>query len=55
MQSDVLQTKSGKEKLGIVPCSREVFPELVELPTKNRFNAVGGTDSTFPFEGIFRL
>lgn len=33
----VLQTKSGKEKLGIVPCSREVFPELVELPTKNRF------------------
>ena len=33
----VLQTKSGKEKLGIVPCSKEVFPELVELPTKNRF------------------
>lgn len=33
----VLQTKSGKEKLGIVPCSREVLPELVELPTKNRF------------------
>ena len=32
-----LQTKSGKEKLGTVPCSREVFPELVELPTKNRF------------------
>ena len=24
----VLQTKSGKEKLGIVPCSKEVFPEL---------------------------
>ncbi len=33
----VLQTKSGKEKLGIVPCSKEVFPELVELPAKNRF------------------
>ena len=33
----VLQTKSGKEKLGIVPCSKEVFPELVELPTRNRF------------------
>ena len=33
----VLQTKSGKEKLGIVPCSRNVFPELVELMTKNRF------------------
>ncbi len=24
----VLQTKSGKEKLGIVPCSKEGFPEL---------------------------
>ena len=24
----VLQTKSGKEKLGIVPCNKEVFPEL---------------------------
>ena len=33
----VLQTKSRKEKLGIVPCSKEVFPELVELPTRNRF------------------
>ena len=51
----VLQTKSGKEKLGIVPCSREVFPELVELPTKNRFMLSEGTDSAFPFEGIFRL
>ena len=37
MPSVYLQTKSGKEKLGIVPCSKEVFPELVELPTKNRF------------------
>ena len=36
----VLQTKSGKEKLGIVPCSKEVFPELVELPSKNRFMLV---------------
>ena len=33
----VLQTKSGKEKLRIVPRSKEVFPELVELPTRNRF------------------
>ena len=33
----VLQTRNGKEKLGIVPCSKDVFPELVELPTKNRF------------------
>ena len=24
----VLQTKSGKEKLGIVPCNKEVFPEF---------------------------
>ena len=36
----VLQTKSGKEKLGIVPCSKEVFPELIELPTKRRFMLV---------------
>ena len=33
----VLETRNGKEKLGIVPCSKEVFPELVELPSKNRF------------------
>ena len=29
----VLQTKSGKEKLGIIPCSNTGFKRLVELPT----------------------
>lgn len=27
-----LETKSGKEKMGIVPCSNDVFKRLVELP-----------------------
>lgn len=31
----VLETKNGKEKLGIVPCSKGVLPKLTELPSKD--------------------
>ena len=30
----VLETKSGKEKLGIIPCSSGMFKRLIELPGK---------------------
>lgn len=30
----VLQTKNGKEKIGIIPCSTEVFERLVTIPFK---------------------
>ena len=33
----VLQTKSGKEKLGIIPCSNSGFKRLVELPTAGTY------------------
>ena len=33
----VLQTKSGKEKLGIIPCSNTGFTRLVELPTAGTY------------------
>lgn len=33
----VLQTKSGKEKLGIIPCSNIGFKRLVELPTAGTY------------------
>lgn len=33
----VLQTKSGKEKLGIIPCSNTGFKSLVELPTAGTY------------------
>lgn len=33
----VLQTKSGKEKLGIIPCSNAGFKRLVELPTAGTY------------------
>ena len=33
----VLQTKSGKEKLGIIPCSNTGFKRLVELPTAETY------------------
>ena len=33
----VLQTKSGKEKLGIIPCSNTGFKRLVELPTMGTY------------------
>lgn len=33
----VLQTKSGKEKLGIIPCSNTGFKRLVELPTAGNY------------------
>lgn len=33
----VLQTKSGKEKLGIIPCSNTGFKRLVELPTAGTY------------------
>lgn len=33
----VLQTKSGKEKLGIIPCSNTEFKRLVELPTAGTY------------------
>ena len=33
----VLQTKSGKEKLGIIPCSNTGFKRLVELPTEGTY------------------
>ena len=33
----VLQTKSGKEKLGIIPCSNTRFKRLVELPTAGTY------------------
>lgn len=33
----VLQTKSGKEKLGIIPCSNTGFKRLVELPTAGSY------------------
>lgn len=33
----VLQTKSGKEKLGIIPCSHTGFKRLVELPTAGTY------------------
>ena len=33
----VLQTRSGKEKLGIIPCSNTGFKRLVELPTAGTY------------------
>lgn len=33
----VLQTKSGKEKLGIIPCSNTYFKRLIELPTAGTY------------------
>lgn len=36
----VLQTKSGKEKLGIIPCSNTGFKRLVELPTAGSYMLV---------------
>ena len=33
----VLQTKSGNEKLGIIPCSNTGFKRLVELPTAGTY------------------
>ena len=36
----VLQTKSGKEKLGIIPCSNTGFKRLVELPTAGAYMLV---------------
>lgn len=33
----VLQTKNGKEKLGIIPCSNTGFKRLVELPTAGTY------------------
>ena len=33
----VLKTKSGKEKLGIIPCSNTGFKRLVELPTAGTY------------------
>ena len=33
----VLQTKSGKEKLGIIPCSNTGFKRLVEMPTAGTY------------------
>lgn len=33
----VLQTKSGKKKLGIIPCSNTGFKRLVELPTAGTY------------------
>lgn len=33
----VLQTKSGKEKLGIIPCSNTGFKRLVELPAAGTY------------------
>lgn len=33
----VLQTKRGKEKLGIIPCSNTGFKRLVELPTAGTY------------------
>lgn len=33
----VLHTKSGKEKLGIIPCSNTGFKRLVELPTAGTY------------------
>lgn len=36
----VLQTKSGKEKLGIIPCSNTGFRRLVELPTAGTYMLV---------------
>ena len=36
----VLQTKRGKEKLGIIPCSNTGFKRLVELPTAGTYMLV---------------
>ena len=36
----VLQTQSGKEKLGIIPCSNTGFKRLVELPTAGTYMLV---------------
>ena len=36
----VLQSKSGKEKLGIIPCSNTGFKRLVELPTAGTYMLV---------------
>lgn len=33
----VLGTKSGKEKLGIIPCTNGVFPRLIALPSTGAF------------------
>ena len=30
----LLETKSGKNKIGIVPCSNTVFKRLIEIPTR---------------------
>lgn len=30
----VLENKNGKQKLGIIPCSSNVFPRLIEVPTE---------------------
>lgn len=30
----VLETKSDKKKIGIIPCSSQVFPRLIKIPTK---------------------
>lgn len=33
----VMENRNGKERLGIVPCGKGVFPTLIELPTKNLY------------------
>lgn len=33
----ILETKSGKEKLGIVPCYREIFQKLIPLNTMGKY------------------
>lgn len=33
----VLETKNGKEKLGIIPCGNEVFERLINIPGKDAY------------------
>lgn len=33
----VLETKNGKEKLGIIPCGNEVFERLINIPGKDTY------------------
>ena len=33
----VLETKNGKEKLGIIPCGNEVFERLINIPRKDTY------------------
>lgn len=33
----VLETKSGREKIGIIPCGKGIFPKVIEIPSRKRY------------------